>query len=83
MKANKKTAQNRAIQAPARKSANGKRASANRSKTKNKPQQSLHEAKRRYQKYIELARKETMSGDAITAENYRQHAEHYYRVLSA
>ena len=30
-----------------------------------------------------LARDATAAGDRIAAENYFQHAEHYYRILSA
>lgn len=30
-----------------------------------------------------MARDATASGDRIAAENYFQHAEHYYRILSA
>jgi Domain of unknown function (DUF4167) len=35
------------------------------------------------ERYLALARDASLSGDRITAENYYQHAEHYYRVLSA
>jgi hypothetical protein len=35
------------------------------------------------EKYLALARDATASGDRIAAENYFQHAEHYYRILSA
>lgn len=34
-------------------------------------------------KYVQLARDATASGDLIMAENYLQHAEHYFRVISA
>ncbi len=34
-------------------------------------------------KYVQLARDATSSGDPISAENYLQHAEHYYRILAA
>jgi hypothetical protein len=34
-------------------------------------------------KYQTLAREATTAGDPVRAENYYQHAEHYYRVLSA
>jgi hypothetical protein len=33
-------------------------------------------------KYLNLARDAMASGDRVEAENYLQHAEHYYRVLS-
>jgi len=35
------------------------------------------------EKYLALARDATSAGDRIAAENYFQHAEHYYRILSA
>jgi len=35
------------------------------------------------EKYLALARDATSSGDRITAENYSQHAEHYFRVMTA
>ena len=35
-----------------------------------------------FEKYQALARDAVTSGDRIAAENYLQHAEHYYRVLS-
>jgi hypothetical protein len=34
-------------------------------------------------KYQTLAREATTAGDPVKAENYYQHAEHYFRVLSA
>jgi hypothetical protein len=41
----------------------------------------VHNAQRNYQRYLELARAETLSGDRIAAENYFQHAEHYLRSM--
>jgi len=35
------------------------------------------------EKYLQLARDSTMQGDRVLAENYFQHADHYYRVLNA
>jgi hypothetical protein len=35
------------------------------------------------EKYVQLARDAQSSGDIVMAENYFQHAEHYYRVLAA
>jgi hypothetical protein len=35
-----------------------------------------------FEKYQSLARDATTSGDRVMAENYLQHAEHYYRVSS-
>lgn len=34
-------------------------------------------------KYAQLARDAQSSGDRVTAENYLQHAEHYYRIVAA
>ena len=36
-----------------------------------------------YERYQQLARDAASSGDRVLAENYQQHAEHYYRVLRA
>jgi hypothetical protein len=36
-----------------------------------------------YEKYLQLARDANSAGDRVMAENYLQHAEHYYRVMSA
>jgi hypothetical protein len=38
-------------------------------------------AQRNYQRYLALARAEALAGDRIVAENYFQHAEHYFRSL--
>lgn len=35
------------------------------------------------EKYLALARDASATGDRIAAESYLQHAEHYYRLLSA
>jgi hypothetical protein len=35
------------------------------------------------EKYLQLARDATVAGESIKAENYFQHAEHYYRVQTA
>ena len=36
-----------------------------------------------YEKYLQLARDAGAQGDRVMAENYLQHAEHYYRILMA
>lgn len=36
-----------------------------------------------YDKYLALARDAASSGDRVKAENYLQHAEHYFRVIRA
>lgn len=35
------------------------------------------------EKYVQLARDAQSAGDRVQAENYLQHAEHYYRIVSA
>lgn len=35
------------------------------------------------EKYLQLARDAQSSGDSVMAENYLQHAEHYFRLISA
>lgn len=35
------------------------------------------------EKYVQLARDSQTSGDHVSAENYLQHAEHYFRVIAA
>jgi len=36
-----------------------------------------------FEKYLALARDASAAGDRIAAENYYQHAEHYYRIINA
>ena len=36
---------------------------------------------RSYERYLDLARAEALTGDRIAAENYFQHAEHYFRAM--
>ena len=43
--------------------------------------QDSHNARRNYERYLELARAAAGSGDTIAAENYNQHAEHYFRSM--
>jgi hypothetical protein len=40
-------------------------------------------AQRSYERYLALAQAQALSGDVIGAENYYQHAEHYFRAMSA
>ncbi len=35
-----------------------------------------------FEKYLTLARDATTSGNRVAAENFYQHAEHYYRILN-
>jgi hypothetical protein len=36
-----------------------------------------------FERYVALAREAASSGDRIAAENYYQHAEHYFRIMNA
>jgi hypothetical protein len=40
-------------------------------------------AKRSYERYIALAQAQAQAGDIVGAENYYQHAEHYFRSMSS
>ncbi len=39
--------------------------------------------KARYERYLTLARKAISDNDPIAAENWHQHAEHFFRMLKA
>jgi Domain of unknown function (DUF4167) len=43
----------------------------------------LQNAQRSYERYLALAQAQAQSGDVIGAENYYQHAEHYFRSMSS
>jgi len=36
-----------------------------------------------FERYISLAREAQASGDRVAAENFYQHAEHYFRIMNA
>jgi Domain of unknown function (DUF4167) len=40
-------------------------------------------AQRTDERYLALARAEAQSGNTVAAENYYQHAEHYFRTMSS
>jgi hypothetical protein len=40
-------------------------------------------ARRSYERYLALAQEEARSGNVVAAENYYQHAEHYFRLMSS
>ena len=40
-------------------------------------------AQKSYERYLAFARAEAQIGNAIGAENYYQHAEHYFRSMSS
>jgi len=42
-----------------------------------------HSARRNYDRYLALAQAELQAGDRVAAENYYQHAEHYFRMMSS
>jgi len=35
-----------------------------------------------YEKYLQMARDANSAGDRVAAENYLQHAEHYWRIMA-
>ena len=42
-----------------------------------------HNAQRNYERYLALAQAEAQGGNIVGAENYYQHAEHYFRSMSS
>ena len=46
-------------------------------------QKGSHNAQRNYERYLALAQAEAQSGNIVGAENYYQHAEHYFRSMSS
>jgi hypothetical protein len=44
---------------------------------------SYQNALRNYERYLTLARDEAQAGNPVEAENYYQHAEHYFRLMSS
>ena len=40
-------------------------------------------AQRSYERYLALAKAQAQAGDLVGAENYYQHAEHYFRSMSS
>ena len=58
---------------------------ANRSKqwTSNPEPRGSGNARRNYERYLALAQAQAQSGDIVGAENYYQHAEHYFRLMSS
>jgi hypothetical protein len=47
------------------------------------PSNGFQSAQRSYERYLALAQEEARSGNVVNAENYYQHAEHYFRLMSA
>ena len=46
-------------------------------------QKGSHNAQRNYERYLALAQAEARVGNTVAAENYYQHAEHYFRSMSS
>ena len=46
-------------------------------------QRGSQNAQRSYERYMALAQAEVQAGDIVGAENYFQHAEHYFRMMSS
>jgi hypothetical protein len=42
-----------------------------------------HNAQKNYERYLAMAQAEVRAGDRVAAENYYQHAEHYFRLMSS
>jgi Domain of unknown function (DUF4167) len=40
-------------------------------------------ARRSYERYLALAQEQARGSNVVEAENYYQHAEHFFRVMSA
>ena len=60
--------------------ARSKRWTSNAARPESKGSQNAH---RNYERYLALAQAEALSGNRVEAENYYQHAEHYFRSMSA
>jgi hypothetical protein len=67
---------NRRKQGPQR-----RRPPATRINAGNRPNGSAGNPHRNYEHYLALARDAMLSGDIVEAENFYQHAEHYFRVM--
>ena len=48
-----------------------------------RPEPRSQNAQRTYEQYLALARAEAQIGNTVGAENYYQHAEHYFRLMSS
>jgi hypothetical protein len=55
---------------------------ANRNRRPGRKSKSPTNHRRNFDRYTALARTALTSGDAIEAEHYFQHAEHYFRLMS-
>ncbi|NQV57189.1 MAG: DUF4167 domain-containing protein [Rhodospirillales bacterium] len=63
---------------------NGRRPQKNSNFDSNGPEVRVRgSAQQVYEKYLALARDTQLAGDRVSSENYSQHAEHYFRIISA
>jgi len=46
------------------------------------PSKNRQSMRMNYERYLALARAQTLAGDQVEAENSYQHAEHYFRSMS-
>ena len=76
-KANMNTRQQRPARPPAGRSQRWA------SSARHQAPQGFHNARRNYDRYLALAQAELQAGDRVAAENYYQHAEHYFRLISS
>jgi Domain of unknown function (DUF4167) len=51
------------------------------SNTRETEPKNFHSAQGNYERYLALARAEAQIGNTVGAENYYQHAEHYFRSM--
>ena len=47
------------------------------------PAEGLSKRAKKLERYVALAQAEAQAGNLIGAENYYQHAEHFYRLMSS
>ena len=60
--------------------ASGSSSGRSKSTSRSSEGNSFANAKRSYERYVALARAAALAGDTIEAENFYQHAEHYFRL---
>jgi hypothetical protein len=69
---------------PQNNNSNGNNSNPNRTFDSNGPEIKIRgSAAHVYEKYLQMARDANTMGDRVMAENYLQHAEHYFRILAA
>jgi hypothetical protein len=58
-------------------------ARSNRWSAANREPKYTQNAQKHYERYLALARAEALIGNTVGAENYYQHAEHYFRSMNS